>query len=404
MRVVHLTPELPRWPGGNGGQTRQFHLLRRLAERGDEVTVVAPVPHGVEGSGDLERAGIRLRGVARPPSRVSETLAAIARRPALLPQAATRPVFAWQVSVMWRALEAEARAAIAAHDPDVVTIEHDHAAAWLRAVPAGTPAVLCTQNVGGSYYRARAAARAGGAAALAAESRRFDRFDRRWLPRYRAAVAVSDGDAEGLRALGARAVAVVPNGVATEELVPAPDPEPGGPPRLVFTGTLDHPPNREGILWFAREVWPAVRAARADAELLVVGRSAPPDVVALGERDGIEIVGAVPAVGPWIARADLVVVPLLSGGGTRLKILEAMACERAVLSTSVGAEGLAVESSRELVLADGAERFAAATIELLADAELRGRLATAGRDLAVARYDWRQLGDRLAAALTAAAG
>src|SRR5215218_9616336 len=353
MRVLHLTPELPCWPGGTGGATRQFHLLRRLVELGHEVTVVAPIAAGEELRRDeLERVGIRLRAAERPSSRPLEAVRAIAREPRLAARAAT------------------------------------------------LPAVLTLQNVGRHYYESRARAAHGPRAAwFGFEARRFARHARRWLPRYRALVAVSDRDAADLRggSLGGAVVEVVPNGVASDELEPLPPSD--EPATLLFTGTLSHPPNAEGIRWFADRAWPDVRAARPDARLLVVGRDAPRAVLELAGRPGIEVVGAVPAMSPFFARATAVVVPLLSGGGTRLKILEAFACARSVVSTTTGCEGLAVEDGRELLVADGAEAFAAATLDLLNDADRRQLLAAAGRELAQRRYDWRALGDELAASL-----
>ncbi len=207
---------------------------------------------------------------------------------------------------------------------------------------------------------------------------------------------MSAADAAQVRRLGVP-VEIVPNGVATSELPAlAPSAEPA---TLLFTGTLGHPPNAEGIAWFAERVWPLVRRGHPQAKLLVVGRGAPRRVLALDGEHGIEVVGGVAEMTPWFARATAVVAPLLSGGGTRLKILEAFSSGRATVSTSVGCEGLEVADGRELLIADGPEPFAAAVGRLLDDAALRERLAANGRALAEARYDWAGLGDRLAEAL-----
>jgi glycosyltransferase involved in cell wall biosynthesis len=403
VRVLHLTPELPCWPGGTGGATRQYHLLRRLAELGHEVTVVAPVPgDAAEAAADLERVGIRLRAASRPGSRVREGLAAIGRRPALPALVPVLPVLAWQVSVFWTALRAEALAEVDRRRPDVIAVEHDNAAHWIADLPADVPAALTLHNLGPGYYRSRAAAASGARRAwLAAEARRFTRFHARWLPRYGTLIAMSERDAAQVRPLGA-AVEVVPNGVASDELAAL---EPSvEPATLLFTGTLSHPPNAEGVRWLADAVWPLVRRARPQAQLLVVGRDPGRRLLELDGRAGIEVVGAVEEMSPWFARATAVVVPLRSGGGTRLKILEAFACRRAVVSTSVGCEGLDVSDGRELVVADAAEDFAAAIVRLLDDEALRDRLGASGRALAESRYDWRILGERLEAALGRLAG
>jgi glycosyltransferase involved in cell wall biosynthesis len=403
LRVLHLTPELPVWPGGAGGATRQFHLLARLAELGHEPAVVAPATPGqVERVGDLQARGVRAVIARRPPSRVLETARAIARDPRLVPQAAMRPVLAWQVSVFWRELRPLALRAAAELRPDVLSVEHDNAAAWARDLPAALPAVLTLQNLGWRYYESRAAAAGGAAAAaLRLEARRFRRFDERHAGRYARLVAMSDADAAGLSPLG-RPVDVVPNGVATAEL---PLLEPAGHgASLLFTGTMAYPPNAEGIAWFAREAWPLVRAEVPDATLTVVGRNPPASVRRLGEEPGIHVTGTVADVRPYFGRATAVVAPVLSGGGTRLKLLEAWSQGRAVVATTQAAAGLEHEPGRHLLLEDDPAGFAAAAVRLLREPELRERLAASGRRLVEERYDWRALGERFAAALEAAAG
>jgi glycosyltransferase involved in cell wall biosynthesis len=403
LRVLHLTPELPYWPGGAGGATRQLHLLTRLAELGHEPVVVAPATAGqMDRVADLESRGVRAVVARRPPSRVLETARAIARDPRLVPQAAVRPVLAWQVSVFWRELRPLALRAVAELRPDVLSVEHDNAAPWAGELPGGLPAVLTLQNLGWRYYESRASATGGArAAALRLEARRFRRFDERHARRYARLIAMSSDDAAGLRALG-RPVDVVPNGVATAELpllAPA-----GAGASLLFTGTMAYPPNAEGILWFAREAWPLVRAELPEATLTVVGRDPPAGVRRLAEEPGVHVTGTVPDVRPHFERATAVVAPVLSGGGTRLKLLEAWSQGRAVVATTQAAAGLEHEPGRHLLLEDEPVRFAAAAVRLLREPELRERLASEGRRLVEERYDWRGLGERFAAVLEAAAG
>ena len=404
MRLLHLTPELPYWPGGTGGSTRQFHLLRRLAELGHAITVVAPVPAGQDHRRvALEDAGIHLEGLVRPPSRVRETLAGVIAEPRLVPRAATMPVLAWQVGVFWAKLRPLARRLLAEWRPDVVVIEHDTAADWVADVPSEIPAVLVLHNVGWRYYESRTrSARGPAAIALSLEAARFRRHDARWLGRYRTLIAVSDRDRTDVESVTRTPVAVVPNGVASDELRPLGTP--AEPATLLFTGTLGHPPNAEGIRWFVESAWAGIRAARPDARLLIVGRHPPRSVLELGGRDGVEVVGPVAEVAPYFARATAVVAPLFSGGGTRLKILEALACGRAVVSTSLGCEGLELAPERELLVADDARAFTAATLRLLDDRALRDRLAAAGREAVERLYEWRVLGDRLSEALEQAVG
>ena len=186
---------------------------------------------------------------------------------------------------------------ISENPPDVVLIEHDNAAAWIEAIPTGIPVALVLQNSGPDYYRSRAVnARGLRRMLFKAEEGRFRRFHRRWLDRYVALIPVSAKDAERIRIASSLPTYVVPNGVASQELTPAPPSR--EPATILFTGTLNHPPNSEGIAWFAERIWPAIRRARPDAILLVVGRGPPPEVTALGDLPGVEVVGPVPDVAP----------------------------------------------------------------------------------------------------------
>jgi polysaccharide biosynthesis protein PslH len=165
---------------------------------------------------------------------------------------------------------------------------------------------------------------------------------------------------------------------------------------------MSYLPNHQGIAWFAEEVWPLIRRAAPGVELDVVGRGPPPNVQALGEIDGITVHGGVPDMAPYFARSNAVVVPILTGAGIRVKIIEALAAGRATVSTPLGAEGLELEPGRHVLIADGAPAFADAVVRALGDDELRTRLGTEGRALAERRYDWRALGDDLERVLEAA--
>jgi glycosyltransferase involved in cell wall biosynthesis len=401
VRVLWLTPELPYAPGGSGGSNRQFHLLRRLVERGWEAECVAPVhPAQREGAELLRAAGVRLHAVERPPSRVAEVLRAVRSRPGLLPAAATRPLFAWQVEVFWTAMRPLAEQVIAERRPDVLAIEHDWAASWPGDLAPGIPLALTLENLSWEYYEARAAA-AGGAqgAALALEARRFARFDRRHLRRYDLLIAMSEDDRAAVRAVSDVRCEVVPNGVDTSTLDVGP---PADAPVAIFTGNLAYPPNAEGLLWLLRDIWPRVRAAVPDARLVVVGRGAPDEAARLAD-DSVELAGWVDDLRGRFEQAAVVLVPIRSGGGTRLKVLDGLASGRPVVSTALGAMGIEARGGEHLVLAEGAEPFAAAVVRLLEEPAERARIGGAGRALAVERYDWDALGDRLSDALASIA-
>ena len=157
---------------------------------------------------------------------------------------------------------------------------------------------------------------------------------------------------------------------------------------MVFTGSMDWLPNEDGMTYFCREILPRVRQAEPAATLSIIGRSPTPAVRRLADEHGVEVTGRVDDVRPHVSRGAVYVVPLRIGGGTRLKIFEAMAMGKAVVSTSIGAEGLPVTSGRDVAIADDPARFAQAVVHLMRDASARQAIEIAARRLVVERYDW----------------
>jgi glycosyltransferase involved in cell wall biosynthesis len=157
---------------------------------------------------------------------------------------------------------------------------------------------------------------------------------------------------------------------------------------MVFTGSMDWLPNEDGMTYFCREILPRIRQAEPDATLSIIGRSPTPSVRKLAEIPGVEVTGRVDDVRPHIARGSVYIVPLRIGGGTRLKIFEAMSMGKAVVSTTVGAEGLPVTNGSDIAIADEPARFAHAVVHLMRDVEARRQIEAAARRLVVEKYDW----------------
>lgn len=214
--------------------------------------------------------------------------------------------------------------------------------------------------------------------------------------RARHCLAVSSTDAAVIGAASHRPVTVVPNGIDLEEL-PVLPPEEAEPDRLVFIGTFRYWPNVDGVRWFVREVWPLVRAQRPGARISLIGFDPPPDIRALATVPGVEVVGAVPDIVPWLRRAMAVIVPLRAGGGTRFKLLEAFAVGRPVVSTTIGAEGIDAVPGEHFLAADDPPAFARAVVRLLERPELRIALTHAARRLVEREYGWAQLAERVLA-------
>ena len=211
-------------------------------------------------------------------------------------------------------------------------------------------------------------------------------------------VAVSEADKAALQQLvPGLDVTVVPNAVDMEYYSSADiRPAPLSSHSLVFTGKMDFRPNVDAVLWFCREVLPLVRSKMPDVRFYIVGRSPHRRVLRLADAPAVTVTGYVDDVRSYIAGACVYVAPLRIGGGTRLKVLEAMAMSKPIVSTSLGCEGFeGLVPGRELLLADAPQEFAQQVIELLDDASRRKRLGRAARRFVEQRYDWRLIVPRL---------
>ena len=187
--------------------------------------------------------------------------------------------------------------------------------------------------------------------------------------------------------------AVVPNGVDIAYFTPDPAPV---TPTLIYTGGMNMFANRDAVMWFLAEVWPAISAARPEVQFCVVGQDPPKELKAAALRDPrIVVTGYVDDIRPFVRKAAVYVVPLRVGGGTRLKVLDAMASGKAIVSTSVGCEGIDVEAGEHLLVADTPQAFAQTTLALLADSAQQRRLGAAARTHVEQRYGWSAMGDRL---------
>lgn len=168
---------------------------------------------------------------------------------------------------------------------------------------------------------------------------------------------------------------------------------------IIFTGTMDYYPNIDAVLFFAERCWPLIRARVPDATWQIVGRNPPLEIAKLAELPGVKVTGWVPDVRPYLAAASVAIAPLLIGSGTRLKILEALAMAKAVVSTSLGCEGLSVVPGKHLMVADQPEAFAQAVVDFLLNPARCNAFGSAGRALAEAEYSWEQCGIKLLHAL-----
>jgi glycosyltransferase involved in cell wall biosynthesis len=221
---------------------------------------------------------------------------------------------------------------------------------------------------------------------------RMYRYERRVSQASGHIVAVSQTDADEMRRLfDVTRVTEIPTGVAIEYFRP-PTPPPATTADLVFVGSMDWLPNVDGVLYFVREILPLIRQARPETTLAIVGRTPPPKIAQLAAADPrIQVTGTVPDIRPYLWSSAVAIVPLRIGGGTRLKIYEAMAAQIPVVSTTIGAEGLSVNPPHDIRLADTPARFAAQCLELLTTPELRTRLAQAAAAMVTSHFSWEQV-------------
>ncbi|HXF94745.1 MAG TPA: glycosyltransferase family 4 protein [Gemmatimonadales bacterium] len=224
------------------------------------------------------------------------------------------------------------------------------------------------------------------------QSRLMAREERFWCPRVALNVAVSDLDREVLASIapGGR-FTVIPNGVDVEAFRP----EPGRDEGLVFVGGTSWFPNRDAIHYFCREILPHIRREQPTAPVWCVGRSTPEERRGFAAEYGVTLTGYVPDVRPYVRDAGCFVVPIRVGGGTRIKILDAWAMGKAVVSTSIGCEGLAAVDGENILVRDTPEAFARAVVDVLTRPALRHRLGEAGRATVERRYSWDAIGRKM---------
>lgn len=372
MRALFVAPYLPTH--GSGGRTRFVNLLEHLG-RAHEIRVVA----------------------FRAPdqSKVQDPAWRAFPPPALRPRPGgwrgrirfygekLRPLPAYASWFHDDAFAAAISAEVASFKPDVVQIETTEMAQYLRAA-SGVPRVLDLQDLASRWFGrvATLGATRQERALMRIEAAKARAYERRSARAAEAVLVCSDDESSYLREMSGVTPTVVPNGVDVAGFMPRPDVREDDDV-ILFVGPLTYAANSDGLGWFTREVLPLVRAEIPGARVEQIGVG---DAASYG--DGVVHLGMVDDVRPHLARAPLSIVPVRIGTGTRYKILEALSMERAVVSTTIGAESLGLRDGEHIRIADGPADFARAVVDLLRDPAQRAHLGAAGRAHVAARYDW----------------
>lgn len=383
MKILFLTAE-PPWPLDQGDKLRNYHLLKALASE-HEVTLATFCSPGEQNGSWLEAVVPLCRAVYPVPLGRRKMLLNVLRLPHLPVTMAARASARMARLLKWLTREQKFDVAYACQLKMGGYLRH----CGTRRRVADLTDVVSLLHRRMLYFAPSWPAKV----FSAAEARRLAFWERRVARSADLVLLVSPVDAAELAKMvpGAR-IAVLPNGVDLEYFRPLPDP---GRPVLIFWGHLRYPPNADGIVWFCREIFPAVKRAVPETTLVVAGKEPPPVVTALGSLPGVKIIGHVPDLRPYLAQAAVAIVPLRFGTGLRNKILEAFASGRAVVSTPLGCEGLEVTPGLHLEVADGPEEFATKVACLLRDLSRRAVLAASGRKLVEERYAWKTLSKKL---------
>lgn len=391
-RLLFLSHRLP-FPPHNGAAVRTFNLLRMLAVDFDIHGLCFERPDPAFAADSLEA---RLDGLAG--------LGVFEAFP--IPQATSRLRYLWDHvrSVLrgrpytWYihdcgSFRRRLRGLVNSGQFDMVHVDSLDLAALLPDVLA-LPVALTHHNVESSLLARRADSETTvwRSAYLHLQSGLLRRAERRWLPRVSVNIAVSETDAGEFTALVPDArVEVIPNGVDVEYFTP----KVGESSGCVFVGGTSWYPNLDGLKWFAQDILPKIHAFGSKISVMWVGRATPSELLQYNKLAGLNLTGYVEDIRPFVQSAACFIAPLRVGGGTRLKLLDAWAMGKAVVSTSRGAEGLATVDGENILLADSADDFALAVLRVLEDQDLRATLEREARKTAETHYSWDVVGGRL---------
>ncbi len=380
MKVLWISPKLP-YPPESGDKLRQYNLMRKLSSSVD-INLIAFTLNIDEPT----RSPEMLEVCRKVRTFFFRELNNIERIASIL--TSTRPYYVsrYQDAVVTSYLQDQIRN----FRPDVIQIEHTYLAEYFRRLPSKLkmPSILTKHNIDAdlalqSYKLADTPVKR---AFWWLEWKKMSFYEPRVDNLFSTVVVMSEVDKAQIldRKKPPSSVCVVENGVDTERLKPLPAVR---KPVLLFVGALDYLPNQDAAIYICNEILPVIRNSFPDTRVLIVGRKPSQEILNLA-CGSVEVWGDVPSVEPFYERASLAIVPLRAGSGSRLKILEAMALGKPVISTSKGAEGLQIEPGKDFMVAEDTAGFAESVSKLLSNPELYDEISANARKTVEEKYDW----------------
>jgi len=388
MKILVPDEEFP-YPPDTGKRIRSFSLIKRAAQA-NEIHYLA---YGTEDS-DSYRAMVEngLNPIAVPPQvpRKSGPMFYLRLLGNLLSK------YPYVVSSHYSSVLAEAlERVLNEKKPDLICCEWSPYAIFIRDV-TGPKKMIVAHNIEGHIWQRywENEKQPFKKWYIRNQWKKMESFERAAFGWADGATAVSDIEAREIQQLNQNIqVEVVDNGVDLEYF--SPQENNFQSKQLVFVGSMNWRPNQDCVQHLVRDILPIVKKTEPDVSAVIVGQKPPREILELNNPPGVKITGRVDDVRPFIENGTVYTVPLRIGGGTRLKILEAMAMKKAVVSTTIGAEGLDIIDGENILLADSAEEFAEKTLLLLRDEEMCRRLGDAGRKLVENKYGWDSLASKL---------
>lgn len=384
MKILFVTPRLPL-PADTGAKIRTYNLLKNTAKDNKVSLLSFYQEEDDKAANDLKGLGISVKLVkAKDKIRLSKIF--------------------WQLPVSIEKYSSEEmknrlKELLANDKFDLVHFDHLHMGQY-RGCVNGLPCILDEHNVESVILERCASIEKSLIKKLLykSQSKKMARFESNLVSKFSKCLTVSEEDKESLSGMSGKKadIAIIPNGVDTEYFRDGLLRGESLEDILVFTGSMDWLPNSDAVIYFAKEVLPLIWKKNDQVKFYIVGKNPTKEVMSLENKDHrIIVTGAVDDVRPYIAKSKIFVVPIRVGGGTRLKILEAMSMNKAVISTTVGAEGISYTDGHSIIIQDYPLHIANSVLTLLEDEEKRQALGQAGRELACNCYDWNIISQKL---------